>query len=195
MSATVDIVCPTCGKGLKIPAELAGKKIKCKGCQGVVTVPGPVAGKPPAAKAVAAKAVAAKAVPAKPADAPIAFKPEAPPPRAGDDDDDDGNPYVVQANDGADIARCPFCANELDPPDTKVCLTCGYDMMARKRHETLKVWEPSAADYFAHLAPAVACVVVILVIAVINFFSATRMRGWLTGSILDMEENDPITAQ
>ena len=41
MPATVDVSCPHCGKSLKVPAELAGKRVKCKGCDEVFAVPAP----------------------------------------------------------------------------------------------------------------------------------------------------------
>ena len=31
MAATLDISCPHCAKAFKVPAELAGKTIRCKG--------------------------------------------------------------------------------------------------------------------------------------------------------------------
>jgi hypothetical protein len=36
---TIAFSCPHCGKSLKVKDELAGKKIKCPGCQALATVP------------------------------------------------------------------------------------------------------------------------------------------------------------
>jgi hypothetical protein len=46
-----------------------------------------------------------------------------------------------------------------------------------------------------HLAPGVACVLVIIVLVVLNVISATNMRGWLTDSFLDSGDKDTITGQ
>ena len=43
MPATLDLACPKCGKKLKVPAELEGKKVKCKDCQSVFAVTAPKA--------------------------------------------------------------------------------------------------------------------------------------------------------
>ena len=36
--------CPACKKGLKVKAELAGKKVKCRQCAKVIVVPVPKTG-------------------------------------------------------------------------------------------------------------------------------------------------------
>lgn len=50
MSATIAIACPDCHKELKVPAELAGKKIKCKGCGATFPIQAKAAPTPPPAK-------------------------------------------------------------------------------------------------------------------------------------------------
>lgn len=187
MAATLDISCPHCDKGIKVPAELAGKTIRCKACQKTFPVGG---GPKPAAKPAPAKPAAAKPA-APPADV-IPFKDDEPAKKKPADDDDDANPYGV-VSDGVEIPRCPFCAKELDPPDTKICLHCGFHLTERKRRESKAVWEPSNEDYFNHLGPAVGCVVAILVMLGLDIYFMTNMREWLTGSIVDLDEKDPIT--
>jgi hypothetical protein len=54
----VVVVC-SCGKRLKVKPELAGKKVKCPGCSGVLVVPAP---KPAVAEATAATPSSARAV-------------------------------------------------------------------------------------------------------------------------------------
>ena len=41
MSTTLDIVCPSCGRTLRIAAEHAGKQVRCPACQQVSAAPGP----------------------------------------------------------------------------------------------------------------------------------------------------------
>jgi hypothetical protein len=68
----IKITCPHCKRGMLVPENLAGKKGKCKACQGILTVPqlaapnGPAAeaAKPPAPR----PAAAAPAPPSAPAD-------------------------------------------------------------------------------------------------------------------------------
>ena len=199
MAATLDIACPYCSKAFKVPAELAGKVIRCKGCQQMFEVEsGPPPARPAPARTAKARPVAAK--PAPPADdAPIPFKedpPPAPPPprRPADDDDDDDNPYGLTA-DTLDVPRCPHCAKELDPPDTKVCLNCGYDLIGRKRHESKKVYETTPGEWALHLGPGIACIFAVIFLLALNIFVFMNMRDWLTGSILDAQEKNKITGE
>ena len=205
MADTTAATCPNCQKRYQLPANLAGKTIRCKACQATFAVPG-------GAKPATAKPVAAKPVVAKPAaDAPLKFAddPPAAPKAAGgaalpgqrvarpqDDDDDEGsgpaNPYGVTA-DALDVPRCPFCATELDPPDTKICLRCGYDLMERRRHATKKVYETTPADYALHWLPAVAWIIVAIIALTIMVLCWLYMGDWLTGSFLDKGEKNPIT--
>ena len=180
--APLAVACPSCEARLKVPAALAGKTIKCKSCGTAFKVAAP----PAVAKAVPAEfarpAKAAPVPPPPPADAPLKLA----------DDDDEGGQYGVQ-HDDSHIARCPRCAKELDPPDTRICLNCGYDMLARKRHESKKVYELTNGDYFKHLAPGVLAFLGGAAVLGGAIFCSVMMRGWLTGSFLDSEEKDPTT--
>src|SRR4051812_46356862 len=104
MPATLDISCPNCGKGLKVPAEYEGKRVKCKFCKEGFAVKAPKAKGP-------VKPAAAKPEPAAPAPG----KPRG----RFDEDDDDGRKITVVEE--SDTPRCPHCAKELDPPDAVVC--------------------------------------------------------------------------
>lgn len=212
MAAQLEITCPNCRKQFKVPAEFVGKLIRCKDCQTAFEVSAnpsggparPAAAKPAAAKPAAPAAakpakpaapVAAKPAEAKPADAPIPFKEDPPPApkKAADDDDEDANPYGVIKE--SDVPRCPFCAKELDPPDTKICLNCGYDLLQRRRHESKKVYETTKGDYTMHLLPGILCAIAAVVILVVAILASVNMRGWMTGSFLDSDEKNPITGQ
>jgi hypothetical protein len=212
MSATLNVKCPNCNKSITVPANLVGKLIRCKGCESPfeVTDPSTKPTKPAPAKPVAAKPVAAKpAVPtkppiaitanpvaaAKPIDtAPLAFKDDPPPAKNDDDEDEEtANPYGVIKE--SDAPRCPHCAKELDPPDARVCLHCGYNLLERRRRESKKVYETTTGDYVKHLLPGVVCIGVIFFLLSISICCGLKMRGWLTGSLLDTDEKNPITGQ
>lgn len=198
MADTIPVSCPSCAKGMKVPVAMAGKKIRCKECQTVLTVPTAGGSKPATAKPAPAK----PAKPAKPvgetfqlADAPK--KPAAPAPAAKKppvDDDDDANPYGITANE-FDTARCPFCAVELDPPDTAICLNCGYDMVQRRRHETKKIEAHTQGDYIKHLLPGIACAIVVLIFIAIIYFSLTNMGDLFRHIGLENDTKDDVTGE
>ncbi len=187
MPEPLAVACPNCKKQLKVPPEFAGKTIRCKGCQTAFKVPG---GGPAPARPVAAR-------PAPPAEAsaPIQFLDDEPAKRPHDDDEDtSANPYGVIKSD-EDIPRCPFCAKELDPPDTKICLNCGYNMLERRRHEARVVYDTTTGDYIKHWLPAIGCLLAIAVMVTISVICGLNMRDWLTGTILDTEEKNEITGK
>ena len=202
MADKLDIRCPSCGKEMKVPAEVVGKVIRCKACAHTFAVADP--SKPAPAKA---RPATAKPVPAKlTADAPLKFQadpPAAPPPPVAGgkvarpfdtDEDENDNPYGVTKDD-LDVPRCPFCAVELDPPDTKVCLNCGYNLLERKRHASKKVYETTAGDYFKHWLPAIAWIVAMLTLFTLAVVSTFQMSSWLTGSFLEKDEKNTVTMQ
>jgi hypothetical protein len=210
MAATMEIACPSCAKKMKVPEEFAGKLIRCKGCEATFEVPDPNApkkAKPTAAKPAAAKPAAAKAAkPAKPkeeaADAPMKFqeeetKPALPsqrvPKKYEEDEDDNSDPYGVNKDDELEVPRCPFCAKELDPPDTMVCLNCGYDLMARKRHGSKKVYELQTGDYLKHWLPGIIWLIIWLVVFTLIILCFIFMSSWLEGSFLEMDEKNKVT--
>jgi hypothetical protein len=176
MPDTFDISCPNCGKRLKVPAHLEGKKLKCKDCQEVFPVKAPKAGAAPAAK---------------PAPPPPAAKP--PNPFLDDDDDDDvpgkaAKPMNVVHEE--DVPRCPHCAKELDPPDAIICVHCGYNNRTRVKAETKKVYAAEATDWMSHLGPAILLLIVALVLIGVDIYCAMNMRSWLEGSALELDEKD-----
>ena len=91
------------------------------------------------------------------------------------------------------IPRCPRCAKELDPPDTVICMNCGYDLQARKRHDSRKVYALTTMDYVKHLYPGVAALLFGAGVLGGAIYCSLKMRGWLTGSFLDAETKDPTT--
>jgi len=149
MAASIDIVCPECKKELKGPAELVGKKIRCKSCGGIFVVAAP--------KAVASrKSASAAAAPAKPA---------APDYRA--EDREGKNPYKL--SDIVRTSRCPQCAYDMEEGDI-ICLHCGYNTQTRMRMGTVKVYETTATDRIGWLTPGVLCVLAILILIGVIIF-------------------------
>lgn len=159
---------------MQVPAAVAGKKIRCKECETVIKVP----------------AAAPKVKKAKLEEEP---KPAAAPPAGRhDDDDEDANPYGRQEDD-LDIPRCPFCAKELDPPDTLICLNCGYDLVQRRRHESKKVYALTTADYMKYHASTFACVFAVILFITLIVLSILYMPDLFIELDLQNEEENPIT--
>ncbi|MBP3959981.1 hypothetical protein J8F10_32470 [Gemmata sp. G18] len=192
MPTVTEIPCPNCDKTLKVPDSVFGKKIKCKHCGHPFVVEDPDAAPTRPAKAPkpggAAGAQAKKPVPKKeepkPADAPYKFQ--------DDDDDDDGakpNPLGVISE--ADVPRCPHCAQELDPPDAKVCIHCGFNNLTREKAEQKKVWAPDFSDYMNHLGPGIIGLIICVTLIVLDIICLLNMRDWMTGTFLESEQADP----
>jgi ribosomal protein S27E len=139
MPATISISCPKCKKSITVPEELKGKKIKCKGCGEVLSLPGG----PPE-----------KGDPRKPANAPADGK--------QGDDEEWGIVKAYGVTKESDLPRCPFCAWELESDTAVVCLHCGYNLQTRERLQE-KVLQPvTGGDYFLWLLPGMICVAVAL---------------------------------
>jgi hypothetical protein len=160
MPETILITCPDCKKQLKGPAELAGKKIRCKACGYIFMVKaGPAARsnrEPQPAKATAAPA--AKTKPSPPAKGkavePAPPKPEPPPTK--DPEEKEGK-IAYQLTDAFIGHRCPQCAAELQE-DTVICINCGYNTQTRSRTQTVMVIESTSREWFWWLAPGFLCV-------------------------------------
>ena len=161
-----DVSCPNCDKLIRVPAEAVGKRVKCKSCSQVFTVPGE--GGPKPTRPATAKPAAAKPVPAKPAKARPTVVEDDPPaaePAINYTEDDEDNPNAPKeygvTNDDLDVPRCPFCAKELESEDSRICLNCGYDMTQRKRHASKKTYKRTTGDYVMWWLPAVIWFVVL----------------------------------
>lgn len=171
MATPIPIVCAKCGKQIKAPESVLGKKIRCKFCQAVfvaqkgsdkMTPAKPAAGKP-------AKAPAAKPAPAKP-------------PQPDDDEDEDANPYRL-----VDISlapRCPDCANEMEE-DQIICLICGYNTRTREKARTRKVYDLTFGEHFLWLLPGIACAVAVLSLIGFNVWYLMKIND-----VVDWD-NDP----
>jgi hypothetical protein len=177
MASVVEIVCPECDENLKVPPSVFGKKVKCKHCGHGFVV------KDPDAKG---------AKPAKPGAKPAASPPP-PAPAAKknpflDDDEDEANAKKIEVITDDEVARCPHCAKELDPPDAKVCIHCGFNNVTRAKAETKKTWAPSFEDWAMHLLPGILAVVTVISLIVWNIICYMKMREWMAGSFLEKED-------
>jgi DNA-directed RNA polymerase subunit RPC12/RpoP len=180
--ANILITCPKCKKQLPGPAELQGKKIRCKSCGQafVVKAAAPTKGAP--AKTVPAsqpgkaqgktKAAAAPPPPkapdesevkfykfadgeSAPAAPPLAPTPLAQPGATGDPLDKAGkNPYKL-GDVIESVARCPQCAFELESEEAIICFKCGYNVQTRTRTTTVKVYDHTFRDWAYWLAPGI----------------------------------------
>lgn len=192
MPDTLDVKCPTCGKTLKVPAALAGKKVKCKGCDTAFAVTAPAA-KPGAKSVGAALAAGAKggAKPAaKPAPPPEPEKPKSPFLDDEDEVDEQGRVKAMGVIAESDVPRCPHCTVELDPPDAVVCYRCGFNNVTRVKAETKKVIAADATDWMTHLAPGVIALILAIALIVVDVICYLNMNDWLAGSFLEMDEKD-----
>ena len=98
MAATIVVTCPKCKNHLKGPAEVQGRKVRCKSCGTIFTAQ---ANAPATTKAAPANRTRPVAPPAKKSAA-KATKPESkPPPPASAPADDGKNPYGIMDDDFA----------------------------------------------------------------------------------------------
>lgn len=158
MAATIAQACPKCGKVIKAPADLAGKKVRCKGCAHIFLMQGPsrAAGKP------TTEVEEARAKAKAEANDDAAFY--------------DKTPYKME---GIDLApRCPRCAGELESEGAKICLHCGYDTEKRVLHESVKVYENTAGDYFLWWLPAIICIILAIALIVTDVLYCLYMPRW-----------------
>lgn len=196
MSDKLDIQCPNCGKDLKVPAAFEGKRVKCRDCGEAFPVNAPTAKGPakPAAKATAKAA-------ARPAGKEAAQPPEPPPSTAApksrfaDEDEDDHNPNPIGVIVEDDEARCPHCAQPLEPPTATVCIHCGYNNMTRVKADMKKVWAPDFTDWASHLGPGIIAALIVIGLIVLDILCWMNMESWMEGSDLQDEKADLVTGK
>ncbi len=189
MADAIPITCAKCNKAMTVPAKLAGKKVKCKGCDAIVAVPGAketfkFADDEPAARSTK---------PVKKAKAVATPAPASPPP-VDDEDENNPNPYGA-IEDNSHIPRCAFCAQEMDPPDARICKGCGYDMQERRRHESKAVYENSIGDYLTHHGTTIGAALFIIALIVIDVIFFMNMADWFEGSWMVQEDKDQVTGK
>jgi hypothetical protein len=112
-----------CGKAFAAKDELAGKTVKCPGCQKPLKIPGPAAAKPAAAKPATAKPAASS-------------RPAPTAPAAGGDGAHLFDEVGLQAA-AEGTHPCPGCTEPM-PIQAVVCVKCGYNTRIGRRMETIK---------------------------------------------------------
>jgi hypothetical protein len=143
MAAMIVITCPECKKQLKGPAELQGKRVRCKACGQVFAVR---ASKAPAG--------------VKQTDVPPAQAKSASAPPKQQKEETEANRYGM-----TDIVlspRCPQCAAELESPDAVICLNCGYNSRTRQRMTTIRTYAYTPLDWIFWLAPGIGALIATL---------------------------------
>jgi DNA-directed RNA polymerase subunit RPC12/RpoP len=180
MASTFVIACPDCSKQIKVTEEVIGKKIRCKECGGIFPV------KKPKETVPAKNAPTKKDGNARPPDAEQTKKKTAA--ELNQDDDDGKNPYAL-AKEEEGVARCPNCVKELESPDAKICLHCGFNMETRKRHEVVAVYEPTGAETFQWLLPGIAAAIGVIAMVTISIILWVNTRDWMRGGWFHDEEN------
>jgi len=142
MAAQILITCPECKKQLKGPADLQGKRVRCKACGKTFAVRSSAPGKSAAPQKNAAAGQSSTAKTAQPESA-----------RA--EEEVAKNPY--QLIDIQPSNRCPQCAAEFDSPDAVICLNCGYNTQTRQRVTTVRAYAHTPLDWAIWLAPGILC--------------------------------------
>jgi len=182
MPSTIEMQCPECDEPLKIPSSVFGKKIKCKFCQHAFVVKDPN----PGSKNQSAK----PGKPGKPVEKPAeASSPPSPAAKknAWDDDEDTRDVNLIEEE---EVARCPHCAQELDPPDAIICIHCGFNNRTRAKADMKTVWAPDVMDWFMHLLPGLLALAIVISIIVFDIITIMKMREWLSGSFLESDDMD-----
>jgi DNA-directed RNA polymerase subunit RPC12/RpoP len=156
MAETITIVCPSCGKKLKGPANIEGRKIRCKVCKHAFVAKehspeGSVYGtekeqtleeiRAPAQEESSDKKEAASAKTDK---APVVL-------------------YDFTDEKAESVPRCPQCAFEMESADAIVCLHCGYNLLSRQRLQMVKTYRITFWDWTFWLTPPIASAVFSLV--------------------------------
>jgi DNA-directed RNA polymerase subunit M/transcription elongation factor TFIIS len=149
MAEIITVICPECATKMKAPAQVEGKKAKCKKCGASFVARDADRGRAPA------KPAAKGGKPAKPAEP----EPDLLDVKPADDDDEGSDPYGVTET--VLTSRCPQCANEMEPEDI-ICLHCGYNTRTREQTRTRKVVDQTFLDFFLWLLPGILCVLFIL---------------------------------
>lgn len=174
MAATVSVSCPECGKQLKAPADVIGKKIRCKGCNTVFKAEEDVDEVDSVDEVEEADVPKKKGAPKKGGKKEEAKK-EGPKKKKPADGED--NPYgLTELEEGN---RCPHCAAEMLSEDAIICVECGYNTSTRTKGETKMVVEPTGLEVFLWLLPGIlnviACLAMITWMVIHWFFLA----GWV----------------
>jgi DNA-directed RNA polymerase subunit RPC12/RpoP len=174
MAARILIICPECGKQVKAPEKVLGKKVRCKYCRASF-VASDSGGKTPPSKSAKPTGKGAKSPADKKTNKPARLR--------LDDEEDDPNPYILQ--DVSLAPRCPDCANEVEEGQV-ICLHCGYNLRTREKAKTRKIYDQTFKDYFFWLLPGIACALAV--------FTLIGFNAWYLAKIDDLVSDDWYSA-
>ena len=179
MASTITITCPECDKQMKGPAEVLGKKIRCKGCGATFLARAGTGASAPAPAKPAAKPAgkpAAKQNPGKPAGGKAPAAKAEKPAKKPSEDDEDNSPYGYTEEKLGN--RCPDCANEMETEEAVICLHCGYNRETRTKARMRKVAEITGGDVFLWLLPGILCALGLLILFVFNIIFVVYSEEW-----------------
>ena len=166
MAEIITVICPECATKMKAPAQVEGKKAKCKKCGASFVARDADRGRAPA------KPAAKGGKPAKPAEP----EPDLLDVKPADDDDEGSDPYGVTET--VLTSRCPQCANEMEPEDI-ICLHCGYNTQTRIQSKLKKTYDITGWDWFLWLLPGISCVIGIILLIVWDIWFCTQIDDYV----------------
>ena len=167
----IKFACPNCRKKFQAKDEFAGKKMKCSSCGNVVRIPaagGESPQKPPEKPIdIDEYSIAGESTPASPAAEPIkppstqrpsVPRPKKKPAKAVSEYEisfEKGEKPLAKPAAGPSGGRiCPGCKKEY-PPNVKICVQCGINLLTGKKlqTETVSAEEESTAPIVGALLP------------------------------------------
>jgi hypothetical protein len=181
--ATTTFICPECQAQLQGPANLRGKKARCRKCGKTIVLRAAGAAPDKADKPGSAeKKPAGKAAPGKkPSDSDGGSQMYA---WLSEDDnqklieaarttpiksdlqpkyeDVSKNPYGLTKLD--ETPRCPFCAKEMEE-GAIVCLDCGYNTQSRSHGKIVRTYATTPSEQFMWSLPGILCVAAMAALA------------------------------
>jgi hypothetical protein len=178
MPAVINISCPECGKQIRAPASVLGKKIRCKGCDEVFVAREDVDEVDEVEDVEEVEEAPRKKKPAAKKPEPKKPEPKKPEPKKASGDED-ANPYGVTIED--DSNRCPHCAAAMLSEDAIICVECGYNTQTREKGETKKTIEPTGMEVFLWLLPGILHTILSICIIVWFVIHWGFLYDWLGG--------------
>lgn len=167
VAVTIVVSCPQCHKQSKAPAEVRGKKIRCKACGHIFAARASGQRPAPAKQAQQTQDEDLKQIEVKSAAQQI----------IEDEFTIDKNPYTVTDTDLR--PRCPHCAMALDEGQV-ICLECGYNTQTRMHGATVRVMGATILERIIWLTPGIACTLAVGGLVTLIFFLWMGLRGMST---------------
>ncbi len=192
---SLQVQCPQCAKQFNAKPELAGKRVKCSQCGGVIAIPGGTAAAAPGAVAKQPPAAAPRPAAAQRPTAPPKMAPPMQPatPQMGSMLDLLGDSKLGELK-AATFARqgeilCPNC-QEVGPMGAAVCVKCGYDYRDGKiiGFEEVKKANPKVQALIRALLVALLIIVITGITNTFVALVATKQLTFLANPIAKFTE-------